>query len=403
MEMQKIINLLNNTENEYSTFATKKWYVIDSESNGNYSHKNSTKFLTNSLESSLCDYSDAYILVTGNITVTGGNNNTKVAFKNCAPFNKCRTEINETFVDETDIINITMSMYNLLEHINNYSDTSGSLWNFKRDEIEGDVDLTIDNASSFKYKANLIGDTVADGANRKKEKVKIVVPLKYLSNFWRSLEMPLINYKVEFSLGWYEEFILSSAGTAATFTITDAKLYVPIVTLRIEDNKKLSKLLNEEFKGSIYWNKYRVIFRNYNDDYIRERIDASFQGVNKLFVLPYGSGNNITDENSYRRYFLPRIKVTNYNIEIDGRNFYDQPVNDSIKQYDEVRKISTGKGDDYIAGCLSDFPYFERNYKIIDADLSKKKALDADSRAIQQIIFTRHTDAQIRVYYILEQ
>ena len=215
--------------------------------------------------------------------------------------------------------------------------------------------------------------------------------------------MPLINYKVEFSLGWYEEFILSSVGTAATFTITDAKLYVPIVTLRIEDNKKLSKLLNEEFKGSIYWNKYRVIFRNYNDDYIRERIDASFQGVNKLFVLPYGSGNNITDENSYRRYFLPRIKVTNYNIEIDGRNFYDQPVNDSIKQYDEVRKISTGKGDDYIAGCLSDFPYFERNYKIIDADLSKKKALDADSRAIQQIIFTRHTDAQIRVYYILEQ
>ena len=215
--------------------------------------------------------------------------------------------------------------------------------------------------------------------------------------------MPLINYKVEFSLGWYEECILSSAGTAATFTITDAKLYVPIVTLRIEDNKKLSKLLNEEFKGSIYWNKYRVIFRNYNDDYIRERIDASFQGVNKLFVLPYGSGNNITDENSYRRYFLPRIKVTNYNIEIDGRNFYDQPVNDSIKQYDEVRKISTGKGDDYVAGCLSDFPYFERNYKIIDADLSKKKALDADSRAIQQIIFTRHTDAQIRVYYILEQ
>ena len=215
--------------------------------------------------------------------------------------------------------------------------------------------------------------------------------------------MPLINYKVEFSLGWYEECILSSAGTAATFTITDAKLCVPIVTLRIDNNKKLSKLLNEEFKGSLCWNKYKVIFRNYNDDYIRERIDASFQGVNKLFVLPYGSGNNITDQNSYRRYFLPRIKVTNYNIEIDGRNFYDQPVNDSIKQYDEVRKISTGKGDDYTTGCLLDFAYFEKNYKIIAADLSKQKALDADSRAIQQIIFTGHTDAQIRVYYILEQ
>ena len=86
METQKIINLLNNTENEYSKFATKKWYIIDSESKGNYSHENPIKFLTNSLESSLCDYSDAYILVTGNINVTGGDNNTKVVFKNCAPF-----------------------------------------------------------------------------------------------------------------------------------------------------------------------------------------------------------------------------------------------------------------------------------------------------------------------------
>ena len=116
--------------------------------------------------------------------------------------------------------------------------------------------------------------------------------------------MPLINCKIEFSLKWTEECILSSAGTAATFTITDVKLHVPIVTLRIEDNTKLSKLLNEGFKRSIHWNKYKVIFKNYNHEYIRERIDASFQGVNKLFVLPYASGNNITDENSYRRYFL---------------------------------------------------------------------------------------------------
>ena len=94
---------------------------------------------------------------------------------------------------------------------------------------------------------------------------------------------------------------------------------------------------------------------------MRQRIDASFQGVNKLFVLPFASGNNITDENSYRRYFLPRIKITNYNIEFDGRNFYDQSVNDSIKQYDEVRKISTGKGDDYTTGYLLDFDYFEKN------------------------------------------
>ena len=130
METQKIISLLGNTENEDCTFTTKKWYIIDSEYKGNYSQQNPIRFLTNSLESSLCDYSDAYILVKGNITVTGGNNNTKVAFKNCAPFNKCRTEINETFVDETDIINITMPMYNLLQYSDSYSDTSGSLWNF---------------------------------------------------------------------------------------------------------------------------------------------------------------------------------------------------------------------------------------------------------------------------------
>ena len=191
-----------------------------------------------------------------------------------------------------------MSMYNLIEYSDNYSDTPGSLWNFKRAEIEGDVDWTISNSSSFKYKANLIGNTVADGANRKKENVKIAVPLKYLSNFWRSLEMPLISCKIEFSLKCYEECILSSAGNAATFTITDAKLYVPIVTLKIEDNTKLSKLLSEGFKRPIYWNKYRIIFRNYNNEYIRERIDASFQGVNKLFVLPYASSNNITNENS---------------------------------------------------------------------------------------------------------
>ena len=134
METQKVVNLLNASENENSKFATKKLYVIDSESNGNYSHHNPIRFLTKSIESSLCDYSDAYILVAGNITVTGGDNNTKVSFKNCTPFKKCMTEINETFVDEADFINITMSMYNLIEYSDNYSDISGSLWNFKRDE-----------------------------------------------------------------------------------------------------------------------------------------------------------------------------------------------------------------------------------------------------------------------------
>ena len=132
METQKIINLLNNSENGYSKFATKKWYVIDSESEGNYSHKNLITFLINSSESSLCDYSDACILVTGNITATPNNADTQVIFKNCAPFEKCKAEINQTFIDEADFINITMTVYNLIEYSHNYSDTSGSLWQFKR-------------------------------------------------------------------------------------------------------------------------------------------------------------------------------------------------------------------------------------------------------------------------------
>ena len=104
MEIQKIINLLNNSENEYSKFATKKWYVIDSESKGNYSHENPIKFLTSSLESSLCDYSDAYVVVTGNIAIVRADNNTKVVFKCCAPFRKCRTEINETLLIKQSIL-----------------------------------------------------------------------------------------------------------------------------------------------------------------------------------------------------------------------------------------------------------------------------------------------------------
>ena len=156
----------------------------------------------------------------------------------------------------------------------------------------------------------------------------------------------------------------------------------------------------------MYWNKYKVIpNKTYNEnDYIRELLDASYQGVKRLFILAYGNaGNDLVTANSHRKYFLPRIKIENYNIEIDGRNFYDQPINDLIKQYDEVRKISTGQGDDYTTGCLLDFAYFEKNYRIIAADLSKQKALDADPRVIQQIIFTGKASQDVFIYYILEQ
>ena len=330
--------------------------------------------------------------MTGNITASPNNAATQVVFKNCAPFEKCRTEINETFIDEATHINITMPMYNLIEYNDNYSDTSGSLWHLKRDEITNNADVTNDdNAPSFKHKAILIGDT---GNNGRKNCIKITVPLKYLSNFWRSLEMPFINCKVELSLKWYERCLLTAA-TTATFSITDAKLYVPIVTLSIEDNSKLTKLLDEGFKRPIYWNEYQVTSNKVVEiaavkdvTYIRELLDSSCQGVKRLFVLAYNNaaGNDQVSVDSFKKYFLPRVKIDNYNIEIDGRNFYDQQINNSIKQYDEVRKISSGQGDDYTTGCLLDSSYFRKNYRLIAADLSKQKALDADSRAIQQII-----------------
>ena len=138
-----------------------------------------------------------------------------------------------------------MPMYNLIEYSDIYSETSGSLCQFKRDEqsinnMEPFIDITAENSSSFKQKPNLIGNTVIDGANSKKEGVKIAVPIKCLSNFWRSLEMPLINCKAELPLNWYANCILFSAGTATTFTKTDTKFYVQVVTLKIEDNTKLS-------------------------------------------------------------------------------------------------------------------------------------------------------------------
>ena len=245
--------MLNGSYDENSKFATRKWYVIDSET-GAYSEDDPITFLTKSIESSLCDYFDAYILVKGNITVTGGNANTKVAFENCAPFKECRTEINGTFFDEAEHVNIAMPVCNLTEYSDNYCDTSSSLWQFKRDEIERDVDLTVNaqhipnNSSSFKYKSSFITD---------RNDVKIAVSLKYLSNVWRLLEMPLINGKTEFSLKCYENSILYSSGTAATFAITDTKPYVPVVILKTEDNVKLSKLLNKGFKRLFYWNKYK--------------------------------------------------------------------------------------------------------------------------------------------------
>ena len=163
----------------------------------------------------------------------------------------------------------------------------------------------------------------------------------------------IINCKVELSLKWIENCLLTAAANAnkETFEIADAKIYVPIVTLSAEENTKLLKLLCKRFKRSIYWKKCKVVDNRKveiadvsEEKYIRELLDWSYQGVKKLFARAYYNteGNNEVCIDSFKKYILPRAKIENYNIEIDRRNFYDQPINDSIKQYDKIRKISTG-------------------------------------------------------------
>ena len=195
----------------------------------------------------------------------------------------------EVFVDEANHIYIAMPMYNLIEHSDN-SDTSGSLWQFKIDEVPANnADLTIDNSQSFKYKAALLGKTAnaVNNTNSSVKDAKIVVPLKYLSNFWRSLEMPLINCKVYLELNWIEDCILSSARDSAKFAITDAKLHVLIVTLSTKHSANLTKQLNEGFKRSVYWNSYETkpakVIEKVKTIY--ELLNASFQSFKRLFVL----------------------------------------------------------------------------------------------------------------------
>ena len=185
------------------------------------------KFETKVIKSNLCDYSDAYILVTGNITATGGDANTRVAFKNCAPFTKCITHINDEHVDNADNLAVILPMYNLIEYSDSYSDTSRSLWQFKRDEQNmnngNPANVTTDDSRSPKHKSSLIGESTAVDGNKVFKDVKIAVPLKYLSNFWRSLEIPWINRKIHLELHWTKDCVMSlTAGT--TFKITNTNL-----------------------------------------------------------------------------------------------------------------------------------------------------------------------------------
>ena len=402
MEYQKIANLIDDTSNQPSKFRTRNWVEINDESRGAYNVNNQIKFKTTMLKSSLCDYSDAYILVKGTISVNDtavgaavNNTNKKVIFKNCAPFTNCISEINNTQIDNAKDIDIVMPMYNLIEYRDNYAKTTGSLWQYCKDipaRNKNDEIITFDvnnSTDSFNFKVKFTSKT---GNNGTKD-VEIMVPLKYLSNFWRTLEIPLFNCEVNLILTWSSTCVLVATGIqnqSATFVITDTKLYVPVVTLSTKENTKFFQQLKSGFKRVINWNKYlskpELLAQNPNLNHL---IEPSFQGVNRLFVLAFENDDDIASHNEH---YLPTVEIKDYNIMINGENFFDQPIKNNKVTYENIRKIAIGQGDDYTTSCSLDYSNFADTYKMIAVDLSKQQALHADPRAIQQINFTANLD-----------
>ena len=190
-----------------------------------------------------------------------------------------------------------------------------------------------------------------------------------------------------------------------TFTITKINLYVPVVTLSTQDNVKLLPQLKSGFKSKISWNKYltkpELLAQNANLNHL---IEPSFQGVNRHFVLAFEHDNNNDWGISNKRYYCPNVEIKDYNVMIDGKQFFEQPVKSDKVTYENRRKITIVQEDDYANGCLLDYTYFTKYYKMIAIDLSRQQVLDADPKAIQQINFTANLDrANTRFYFIIEE
>ena len=210
----------------------------------------------------------------------------------------------------------------------------GNLWQYYKD----DPDDNLANSKSFKFKVKITGKTSNNGNTKD---IEIIVPLKYLSNFWRTLEMPLINYEVNLILTWSKDCVITNSTGEGKFAITETKLYVPFVTLSTKENEKLLQQLKSGFKKSISWNKYESSIKTFAQNiYLNYLINPNFQGVNRIFVLSFENEN---DRTSHSTYYLPKVKIKDWNVIIDGRNFFDQPINSMNKTYENIRKIATGK------------------------------------------------------------
>ena len=293
MEYDKINNSLGSESENLSKFVTRDYVRVNSSSN-TYNENKSIRFKTPMLRSDLCDYADVYILVNGTITVTanaGANNirenrNKPLILKNNAPFISCITKINNELIEDAEDLDVVMPIYNLLEYSQNYRKTIGSLYNYYRHELTNDGipagnvfnNIRVVNSNAFKYKNKVTGNTHNvlvgaagyDAAKNGTKDIELAIPLKYLGNFWRALNMPLISCEVSLELKWNKNCLITSlerrqagarprdnAPTGATLDITDCKFYIPVVTLSKDHEIKLLINLKSRFTREIKWNKYR--------------------------------------------------------------------------------------------------------------------------------------------------
>ena len=393
MEYDKINNLLGSESENLSKFVTKEY--VNSLFN-TYNENESIRFKTPMLRSDLCDYADAYILVTGTITVTGNEprdrQNRPLILKNNAPFISCITKINRELIEDGDDLDIVMPMYNLLEYIKNYGKTIRSLYNYYRDELNDDVDNNnfanneVVSSNTFNYKNKIIGNTynvdstivpaaggdrVAnpnyDANNSGKKSIELAISLKYLGNFWRALNIPLISCEVSLELKWNKNCVITSqqievdldegntaAPTDTTLAINDCKLYIPVVTLYKNDEIELLTNLKSGFTREIKWNKYRsqVSTEAINNN-LNILIDPTFTNVNRLFVLAYQNNEN---RQSFSQFYLPRVMVKDYNVIIDKLAFFDLPIKAEEEAYERIIDIS--RNNEYTTGNLLDYDYF---------------------------------------------
>ena len=327
-------------------------------------------------------------------------------------------------------------MYNLLEYSKNYSKTSGSLWNYYRDEL---ADETNDNnypsknvvdSRSFKHKTNIAGSTYdvalritgADGNpvsnpdydrnKRGTKEVEIAVPLKYLGNFWNSLNIPLVNCEVSLALSWSATSVITStekrilvAGqqnsgdspTNATFKISDTKMYVPVVTLSAKNDNKLIEQLKTGFKRTIKWNKNRLETSNQTaNNNLNYLIDPTFTNLNRLYVLSFKN----EDEDVrifFKKNYLPKAEIKDFNVLIDGKSFFEIPIKNKEEAYVEM-----SKNNEYTTGNLLDYEYFKDHYKLISIDLSKQFELE-NTDLKQQINFIGRLEEDATMFFIIEK